>query len=86
MVAVNAANGSVRWASNLGRYLHLAAANHLLVAANDQTGQISVLNAGNGRILRQLSLPAKPDAVSDLTIANGTILVTGGSGLTALRP
>ncbi len=86
MVAINAANGRIRWAANLGQYLHLAAANHLLVVANDQTGQISVLNAGSGRVLRQLILPDKPHAVSGLTIAGGAIYVTDGSGLTAIRP
>jgi hypothetical protein len=86
MVAINAATGRIRWAANLGRYLHLAAANHLLVAANDPTGQVSVLNAGSGRILRQLTLPSKPYAVSGLAIAGGTIYVWDASGLTAIRP
>lgn len=85
MVAVNASNGRVRWADNLGRYLHLAAANHLLVAANDQTGRISVLDAGSGKVLRQLTLPNKPYAVTGLAIAGGTIYVTDGSGLVAIR-
>lgn len=86
IVAVKATTGTVRWAVNLGRYLHLAAANHLLVAANDQTGQISVLSASSGKVLRQLALPNKPYAVSGLAIAGGTIYVTDASGLTALRP
>lgn len=86
MVAVNASNGTVRWAANLGQYLHLAAANHLLVAANDQTGQVSVLNAGSGKMLRQFTLPNSPHAVSGLAIAGGTIYVTDASGLTAIRP
>jgi hypothetical protein len=86
MVAVNASSGKVVWAANLGRYLHLAAANHLVVAANDQTGQISVVDAGSGRVLRQLTLPSRPIAVTGLAIAGGTIYVTDGSGLTAIRP
>jgi outer membrane protein assembly factor BamB len=86
VVAVNAATGAVRWAANLGRNLHLAAANHLLVVANDQTGQISVLSAGSGKVLRQLTLPTKPYSVSGLAIAGGTIYVTDASGLTAIRP
>lgn len=86
MVAINAANGRIRWAADLGQYLHLAAANHLLIATNDQTGQVSVLNAGSGRILRQLTLPNKPYAVSSLAIAGGTIYVSDASGLTAIRP
>lgn len=86
LVAVNAATGKVRWAANLGRYLHLTAANHLLVAANDQTGQISVLDAGSGKVLRQLSLPSRSSAVSGLMVAGRTIYVTSAAGLTALRP
>lgn len=86
MVALNAGTGAVRWAANLGQYLHLTAANHLLVAANDQTGQISVLNAGSGKVLRQVILPGKSHAVSGLAIAGGIIYVTDASGLTAIRP
>jgi outer membrane protein assembly factor BamB len=56
-----------------------------LVAANDQTGRISVLDAGSGKVLRQLTLPNKPYAVTGLAIAGGTIYVTDGSGLVAIR-
>ena len=87
VIAVNAANGRVRWGADLGRNIGLAVANHLLFALHGLSGRLDILSADSGQIVRSLSIPHYAyGGISDLFVAGGALYVDGGNGLTALRP
>jgi outer membrane protein assembly factor BamB len=99
VIAVDAATGRIRWAVNfvesprpLGEALLLAAANHLLFVMHTETGTLDVLDTGTGRQLAHIAIhrysvnaPYGPGA-AQLVVAGGTVYVTGGGRIRALRP
>lgn len=87
VLAVNASNGNVRWGANVGQNLVLIAANHLLFTVQQQKGQVTILDAGTGRILRRF-IPAGYvwNGTSGLMVANGTLYVLDGNAIVAYRP
>ncbi|MBV9282806.1 MAG: PQQ-binding-like beta-propeller repeat protein [Chloroflexi bacterium] len=85
VIAVAAATGQIKWGADLGPSLILAGANHLLFALHRRTGTIDVLNAGSGALVVRLGVPGVGPPGQALLIANGTLYVIGGNGLTALR-
>jgi outer membrane protein assembly factor BamB len=87
VIAVNAANGQIRWGADLGPDIALAAANHLLFALHQTSGRLDVLSTDGGQTVRTLTLPRYRYAgISGLFVAGGTLYVDAGNGLTALQP
>jgi outer membrane protein assembly factor BamB len=99
VMAIDAATGRIRWADNLlepprpfGEVLLIAVANHLLFVMHTETGILDVLDTGTGRPLASIFIrnysvnaPYGPGA-AQLVVAGGTVYVTGGGRIRALRP
>ncbi|GAC1445551.1 MAG: hypothetical protein NVSMB52_07020 [Chloroflexota bacterium] len=87
LIAVNPANGHLMWASDLGGNLSVTAANHLLFVLHRVTGQVDVVRAITGRIVRTLHLPkAAGSGASDIFVSDSTLYVVAQKGLVAFRP
>jgi outer membrane protein assembly factor BamB len=87
ILAVNASTGQIKWGADIGMTTSIIAANHLLFALG-RTGQIVVLNADSGRVLRTIAVPGAfiYGPSTGLMIAGGTLYELSGNGLAALRP
>lgn len=86
LVAVNARTGKVLWGADLGQNLWMVAANHLLYVIQTQTGQVTILNAATGNVLRRFKVtPYVNEGWPNLVIANGTLYVLRGQGIVAYR-
>lgn len=87
IVAVNAQNGHIRWAANVGRSLPMAAAGHLIFAMQQSNGVVTVLNASSGKTLRTLRPAGYAfNGTATLMVAGGTLYVIDGKGVFAYRP
>jgi outer membrane protein assembly factor BamB len=87
VLAINASTGQIRWGADIGMTTSLVAANHLLFALQ-RNGQIVVLSAETGKLLRAMAVPGAftPDSSTGLMVAGGTLYRLSGNGLTAFRP
>ncbi|GAC1324781.1 MAG: hypothetical protein NVSMB22_13970 [Chloroflexota bacterium] len=86
VIAVNTANGKVRWGADIGSRFNLVAVHHLLFAIHVMGGVINVLDARSGKTLRRLAIPARAGQPVGALVAGGTLYVKGSKELVALRP
>jgi hypothetical protein len=86
VLALNAGNGHVLWAADLGRNLRLMVANHLLFALNAATGRLTILRAATGQAVGQFHVPGYvAGTTAGIFISGGTLYVADGKGLIAMR-
>jgi outer membrane protein assembly factor BamB len=87
LLAVNASNGKVRWAADLGPNLICIAANHLLFALHQANGQVDVLNVQTGRTVAHLTVPGFSSAGPSpgVFLSAGTLYIHDAQKLYALR-
>lgn len=85
MVAVNARNGRLLWASDVGAGLQIIAAGRLVYTYAQQRC-LTILDAATGRTLRTLQPAGCRSRPGSLIFAGNTLYIANGNGLTAYRP
>ncbi|HZU13249.1 MAG TPA: PQQ-binding-like beta-propeller repeat protein [Chloroflexota bacterium] len=87
MLAVNARNGRILWAADVGSGLQIAAAGRLVYAYSEQHCLLTVLDGRSGRALRAWQpLSCQNGAGGAMILSGNTLYVSNGDGLVAYRP
>jgi len=75
VIAVNAANGKIRWGADIGSRFDLVASTRLLFAIHRGNGGVDVLDSRGGQVLSRIVVPASLGGGAGGFVAGGTFYV-----------
>lgn len=87
LLALNASNGQVRWAADLGSNLTAIAANHLIFVLHASSGLVDILHAGSGQTAGRVRIRnySPTGFIPGMFLSAGTLYIHDGKRLHALR-
>jgi len=87
ILALAPGNGKPYWGAAIGPITRLIAANHLLYTLRADRGQVDILRATTGDVLKRIILPGfARGQPGDLMVDGGALYVIANGKLTAMRP